>query len=126
MARNRIAPWYWHLWAVREAGSYPHLGYPSQEPWYQPARLSRVELDDDRPGRPPDADDWRMVDAIAEALALYRQRRPSEVRCLVIYEGAYPGADPDFETRCKTHQIAEETCRRMAGRARKAIDILLS
>lgn len=124
MARRRnIEPWVWHLWAAAESGGYPHLGYPSQVPWYQPARLSRIEaVEGDAPRPLVTAEEWRLVDRLTEAIARYRVRRPREVEALVVYEGAYPGAAITLAARCLESGIPTTTCKRMAMRARVAID----
>ena len=120
--RRNIDPYYWSLWAVRRANAMPDVGYPTQVPWYQPARLGNVEVEEGPPRMPAMVDDWRVVDRIDVAVNEHLRRRPSEVRALEIYERAYRNAADTFEKRCEDCGVVVATCRRMAIRAKAAID----
>jgi len=122
-SRPNLDPYYWHLWAMRQSSALPKLGYPSQVPWYQPARLSKVDvIEDDGRWSPPTVDDWRVVERIERAIAEHRLRRPREVWCLEVYEGAYRDAPVNLDQRCLEAGVKKDTCRRLALRARITID----
>lgn len=124
--RYNLDPYYWHLWAAAQSRSLPDIGYPTQVPWYQPARLSKIEvLPDERPWSPPTVEDWRVVERLEAAVAEYRRRRPREVWCLEILEGAYRDAHPVFAQRCADAGVRQDTCRRLALRARNVIDAMI-
>ena len=122
---RRIHPYYWSLWAATQAKAMPQIGFPSQVPFYSPARLSKVEvIEGAAPYRPPDIDDWRVVERIEIAVAHHRQVRPMEVVALEIWEGALVGAKPDIAKRCEEAGVRRDTCRRMAARAKKAVEFM--
>jgi hypothetical protein len=125
--KTRNIPGYlWSLWAAQQLAQYRNLGYPSQVPWYQPARLSKVDvIEDEAPRRPADVDDWHLAERIAGLVEQHRAIAPREVLCLEIWEGARPGDEPSLADRLETYGLNAQTCRQMAYRARKAVDIAM-
>jgi hypothetical protein len=104
----------------------PKLGYPSQVPFYQPAKLSKVDaVEGDRAYAPPSIDDWRVVERLEVAIAQYRLVRPREVWCLEVWEGAYQDAAVSADQRCRDSGVRADTCSRLARRARWAIDAMI-
>ena len=123
--RHNISSYYWSLWAIQQLAQYRNLGYPTQVPFYQPARLSKVEVVDDGPRNHTDVDDWRIAERIAGLVEQHRAIAPREVLCLEILEGARPGDPPALADRLKAYGLSSRTCSQMAYRARKAIDIAM-
>jgi hypothetical protein len=120
-----IDPYYWSLWAVQQLAQYRNLGFPTQEPYYRPGRLSKVEVAGDGPRYRASVDDWRIAERIAGLVEQHRQIAPREVLCLEIWEGARPGDDGSLSERLKAYRVNSRTCRQMAYRARRAVDIAM-
>jgi len=122
----RIPAYIWGAWAAaRRREDYPAAlnGYDRQ-PFYRAGRLSKIELEPDH-RRPLTDDEIALLDRIAWAVGQLRVRRPAEILALEVHEGAYLGAGPDREARYEQMRIAPDSCRRMAGRARRAVEDLL-
>ena len=121
-----ISPYYWSLWAIQQCAQYRNMGYPTQEPYYQPARLSKVEvIEGEKPMSPATIDDWRIAERIAGLVEIHRAAYPREVLCLEIWEGARPADPPSLSDRLSVYGIEARTCRQMAYRARRAVDVAI-
>ena len=123
--RPNIPPYYWSLWAAQQLAQFRHLGYPRQVPFYQPARLSNVDVLDDDRSDPASIDDWRIAERIAALVNAHRQIAPREVLCLEILEGAIPDDKGPLEKRLEKYGINKRSCQQMAYRARRAVDLAM-
>ena len=123
--RPNIPPYYWSLWAAQQLAQFRHLGYPRQVPFYQPARLSNVDVLDDDRSDPASIDDWRIAERIAALVEQHRQIAPREVLCLEILEGARPGDEGPLAERLARYRITKRSCQQMAYRARRAVDMAM-
>jgi len=119
---KKIEPVFWSLWAQSRRNGLAKNGYPTENPIYRIMKPPEVGNVVSSPPQAISEDEWFKVACIESAVNAHKRRRPVEVACLEIWEGAFVGAPPSRSARVRAWEKPYSAVAKGASRAKKAVE----